>query len=238
MQKFVKNKDANSLPTQELGAIAAMRDRQCVRAFLNQPVSNDTIIKILDAAKFAPSGVNTQPWNVAIVGANHQQKIASAIISARENKIPDNPDYDYYPQEWVEPFKARRKACGMALYGALNIQIHETEKRKEQWYRNYHFFGAPVGFIFYIDSRLSMGAWIDFGMFIQNVMLAARAHGLETCPQASLAEYPDIIREYLNISPLYHIVCGMAVGYADWSAPVNQYRTTREEVETFTVWHD
>lgn len=231
----MKNKGANP---EGLEVITAMRDRQCVRSFQEKAVPHETIIHILEAARFAPSGVNTQPWNVAIVGSNHRQKIATAIIAARENQISENPDYNYYPKEWIEPFKSRRKACGMALYGALNIQIQETEKRKVQWYRNYSFFHAPVGLIFYIDKQLSKGSWIDMGMFIQNVMLAARSYGLETCPQASLAEYPDIIREHLNISSQYHIVCGMALGYADWSAPVNQYRTTREPTDTFTVWHD
>lgn len=215
-----------------------MCDRRSVRAFLKKEVPPEIIVNILDAARFSPSGVNTQPWKVAILGPQHRQKISQMITTAKDNQIPENPDYQYYPQEWVEPFKSRRKACGLALYGALNIQFKETEKRKVQWYRNYHFFDAPLGLIFYIDSHLCKGSWMDIGMFIQNVMLAARFYGLETCPQASLAEYPDIIREHLNISSSYHIVCGMAIGYADWTHPVNQYRTTREEVSTFTVWHD
>ncbi|MFI4937593.1 MAG: nitroreductase [Candidatus Berkiellales bacterium] len=233
----MKNKGDNQThPSSALHTIDAIRDRQCVRAFLKKEVPPELIEKILEAARFAPSGVNTQPWHVTVLGPLHRQKISAAIIQARENNIPENPDYHYYPTEWVEPFKSRRKACGLALYGALHIAKDDNPARKKQWYKNYHFFDAPVGFIFYLPAGLCKGSWIDMGMFIQNVMLAARYYGLETCPQAALAEYPDIIREQLNISADYHIVCGMAMGYADWSDPVNQYRTTREEINTFTIW--
>lgn len=233
----MKNKDDNpsSLP---LDTITAIRDRRSVRAFLSKPVSKETITQILEVARFAPSGVNTQPWKVAVLGKQSQEKIANAFINAREQNIPENPDYHYYPEIWVDPYKSRRKACGLALYGALNIKIDEKEKRKVQWYRNYSFFGAPVGFIFYLDKTLCKGSWMDTAMFIQNVMLSARAFGLETCPQAALAEYPDIVRQTLSLSEHYHIVCGMALGYADWSHPVNQYRTVREEVDNFTKWHE
>jgi nitroreductase len=201
-------------------------------------VPPNVIESILEAARFAPSGVNTQPWQVAVIGPHHRAKISADIIQARENSQPENPDYEYYPQNWFEPFKERRRACGLALYGALNISKDDMVRRKEQWYRNYYFFDAPLALIFYLDARLCKGSWMDMGMFIQNIMLAARFYGLESCPQAALAEYPDIIRKHLQISANFHIVCGMAVGYADWSHPVNQYRTTRETIGSFTQWHD
>lgn len=234
----MKNKDANLPPFHETEFLTIIRDRRSVRAFLEKEVPQQIVVHILEAARWAPSGVNTQPWHVAMVGQKHRQLISHAIIEARENSNPENPDYQYYPTEWVEPYKSRRKACGLALYGALNIRIDETQKRKQQWYKNYTFFNAPIALIFYLDSKLCKGSWMDMGMFIQNVMLGARCFGLETCPQAALAEYPDIIRQHLQIPPSMHIVCGMAMGYADWSHPINQYRTTRENVETFTVWHD
>ncbi len=234
----MKSKDAKLNNNTDLEVVAAIRDRRSVRAFLDKPVSPDILSQILEAARFAPSGVNTQPWHVAIVGPLHREKISKAFISARENNVPENPDYQYYPTEWFDPYKSRRKACGLALYGALHIKMEDTEKRKAQWYRNYYFFKAPVALIFYIDGRLHKGSWVDMGMFIQNVMLGARGFGLETCPQAAFAEYPDIIREHLNIPNSMHIVCGMAMGYADWSDPVNQYRTAREELSNFVVEYD
>ncbi len=128
----MKNKDANHSSSTQLEVIAAIRDRRSVRAFLDKPVSPDLITHILEVARFAPSGVNTQPWHVAVVGQKHRENITQAIISARDNNVPENPDYQYYPTEWVEPYKSRRKACGMALYGALNIAVDDKEKRKEQ----------------------------------------------------------------------------------------------------------
>ncbi|MGE3320335.1 MAG: nitroreductase [Candidatus Berkiella sp.] len=234
----MKNKDDNLLNTEVLDVLQAIRDRRSVRAFLDKPVPTTLIQQILDTARFAPSGVNTQPWQVAVIGPLHRQKITADILKAKDQDIKENPDYQYYPTEWYEPFKERRKACGLALYGALHIDKGDIEKRKQQWYRNYAFFEAPAALIFYLDAKLCKGSWMDMGMFLQNVMLAARHFGLETCPQAALAEYPDIVRAHLNISSDFHIVCGMALGFADWSHPINQYRTAREEVESFTQWFD
>lgn len=233
----MKNKgvDLNHVPSVDL--FTAIRDRRSVRAFLDKPVSNEMVLQILDIARWAPSAVNTQPWKVSILGKNTREKITTAIVAARRHEVPENPDYHYYPEAWVEPYKSRRKACGLALYGSLNIAIGEVEKRKAQWLKNYAFFDAPVALIFYLDHILETGSWIDNAMFMQNIMLAARGFGLETCPQAALAEYPDIIREALSLCQDYRIVAGMAMGYADWSHPVNRYRTTRESVESFTTLH-
>ncbi len=150
-------------------------------------------------ARFAPSGVNTQPWQVQVIGPKLQHAIGEAICAQREAQVPENPDYHYYASEWFSPYIERRKACGLALYNALGIKKDETEKRKAAWYRNYYFFGAPVGLLFFIDPRLEKGSWMDLGIFIQSVSLATRGFGLESCAQASLAEYPDIIRELLGM---------------------------------------
>ena len=139
----MKNKDDKSATPFVLDVHTAIRDRRSVRAFLDKPVPAPLINEILDLARWAPSGVNTQPWKVAILGEATRKMIASKIIDAKNHNIPENPDYHYYPTEWVEPYKSRRKACGLALYGALNIAIGETEKRKVQWYKNYSFFTFP-----------------------------------------------------------------------------------------------
>jgi nitroreductase len=216
----------------------AMRGRRSTRAYLDKPVTRETIESILDAARFAPSGVNAQPWQVAVVQGEIKNKIAEALLAARKSKQPEHPDYAYYPKEWAEPYKSRRKASGLALYAALGIAKDDVFARLKAWNNNYRFFGAPVGLLFFIDRQLSQGSWLDTGMFIQNVMLAARAHGLETCPQASLAEYPDIVRDLLGIPATRALVCGMALGYADAGHPVNSYRTEREPVDAFTTWHE
>ena len=221
-----------------MDVISAIKERRSVRAFLDKPVPQETIAQILDIARWAPSGVNTQPWHVAVLGDRVRKQITERFILARETSIAENPDYPYYPSNWFDPYKKRRQQCGMALYGALNISKDDIEKRKAQWYKNYAFFDAPCAMIVYMDAKLCRGSWMDIGMFIQNIMLAARGLGLETCPQAALAEYPDIIRELLGLSKQFHIVCGLSIGFADWSEAVNQYRTEREAVESFTTWHE
>jgi nitroreductase len=216
----------------------AMKSRASTRAFLDKDVPREAVTAILDAARWAPSGVNMQPWQVAVVTGDTRNRIAERIISARNNGQAENPDYRYYPEEWFEPYKSRRKETGLALYGALGIGREDKEKRVEAWYNNYRFFGAPVGLLIFLDRRLGQGSWVDIGMFIQNIMLAAQSHGLATCPQASLAEYPDIVRETLDIDSQWALVCGVALGYPDPAAPVNGYRTPREPVEAFTSWYD
>jgi len=218
--------------------LEAMRHRASTRAYLNTPVARGTVEAMLDAARWAPSGVNTQPWRVAVVTGESKRRISEALLAARVAKEPERPDYRYYPAQWEEPYKSRRLACGLAMYKALNISREDTERRLKTWNLNYSFFGAPAGLFFSLDRSLAQGSWVDMGMFIQNVMLAARAFGLATCPQAALAEYPDIVRQHLDIPDSRALVCGMALGYPDLSDPVNQYRTAREPVANFTLWYE
>lgn len=221
-----------------MDVLEAIRGRRSTRAFLDRPVTREVIAAILDAARWAPSGVNAQPWQVAVVSGATKERLSEALLAARKNNEPERPDYAYYPQEWVEPYKGRRKATGLALYQALKISKDDPAARLKAWNNNYRFFGAPVGLLLFVDRALSQGAWVDMGLFIQNVMLAARAFGLETCPQAALAEYPDIVRGLLKVPDSRALVCGVALGYADAAHPVNNYRTEREAVSAFTVWYE
>ncbi|OOZ38855.1 nitroreductase [Solemya pervernicosa gill symbiont] len=224
--------------TEPLNAIDAIKQRSSTRAYLDQPVGRELITTLLDTARYAPSGVNIQPWQVAVVTGKTKRLLGERIIAARDSGATENPDYAYYPSEWREPYKQRRKATGLALYSALKISREDRDKQREAWYRNYRFFDAPVGLVYFIDSDLSQGAWIDMGLFLQSVMVAAQSLGLATCPQAALAEYPDIVRETLGYSSDKQVVCGMALGYADPDHPVNSYRTEREPVESFTQWFE
>jgi nitroreductase len=221
-----------------MDTMQAMHARHCIRAFLDQAVSETHIREILEAASWAPSGVNTQPWQVVVVQGNTKAKLSQRLMEMRENEVKPNPDYAYYPDNWVEPYRMRRISCGKALYTALGIAREDKQRQKIAWENNYRFFGAPVGLLFLIDKQLNQGSWLDLGMFLQNVMLAAKALGLDTCPQASLAEYPDQVRELLNLPAELAVVCGMSLGYADLNEPVNQYRLPREPVDSFTRWHD
>lgn len=221
-----------------MNVLDAIRSRSAIRAYLDRPVPGELVETILDSARWAPSGVNSQPWQVAVVQGETRERIAAEIIEARAAGAKENADYQYYPREWIEPYKARRKDCGLALYGALEIRREDKARQVEAWNNNYRFFGAPTGLLFFIDRRMEQGSWVDMGMFIQNVMLAAREFDLATCPQASLADFPDIIRRILGIDEQLALVCGMALGYPDPDAPVNQYRLERAPIADFCRWYD
>lgn len=220
-----------------MDVLDAMHSRASTRAFLDKPVPRETVGAILEAARFAPSGVNHQPWRVAVVTGQTKANLSAALLAARVNNEPERADYPYYAKTWEEPYKARRLACGLALYTALGIKREDAERKIKSWNLNYSFFGAPVGLLFFIDRHLEKGSWIDTGMFIQNVMLAALKFNLATCPQASIAEYPDLARKILNVPDTRLLVCGMALGFPDKTAAVNRYRTNREEVKNFTDWY-
>ncbi|MBI5782645.1 MAG: nitroreductase, partial [Gammaproteobacteria bacterium] len=182
-----------------MDVLEAIHRRVSTRAYLDKPVERATVETILEAARWAPSGVNAQPWHVVVVTGETKRRLSEALLAERKAGHPENPDYTYYPKQWNEPYQSRRVACGLALYQALKIGRDDKDARLKSWNNNYSFFGAPVGLLFFLDRSLETGSWIDMGMFIENVMLAALGHGLATCPQASIAEYPDIARALLNV---------------------------------------
>lgn len=220
-----------------MDVIEAITGRASTRAFLAKPVSQELIHEVLAAARWAPSGVNSQPWKVAVVTGDTKQRVGDEITSAIEAGKKPNPDYKYYADKFPEPYRSRQVACGKALYRVLEISRDDKPKRKEQWMKNYYGFGAPVELLIFIEDIMEVGSWLDCGMFIQNIMLAARGFGLETCPQAAMAEFPDIVRSTLGIEGNQKLICGIAIGYADREQPVNNYRTERETVDGFTQWH-
>jgi len=216
----------------------AIQGRISVRAYLDKAVTKETINSILDTARWSPSGTNTQPWKVVVVQGDTKEAITKGFLDAQAQGVKPNPDYQYYPEKWVEPYKARRFQCGMDLYKSLEIGREDKDRRTEAGLDNYRFFGAPVSIFFFIDKIMGKGSWFDMGMFYQSVMLAAREHGLGSCPQASTSDYPDMVREILGVSDDYDLMCGLSLGYPDDSKPVNQYRTRRDEVDEFTTWAD
>ena len=206
-----------------------------MRLFTDEPVSRELVHEIMAVARYAPSGTNTQPWNVyALAGAVKDAVCAEISADYESNGESKQREYDYYPTDWFEPYLGRRRTCGWGLYGALGITREDKHLMHEQRGRNYVFFGAPVGLIFTINRRLSTGSWLDVGMFLQNIMVAARARGLHTCAQASFANYPHIIRNHITIGDEEVVICGMALGYGDMQAPENVWRTEREDVDVFT----
>lgn len=212
----------------------ALRQRKSTRAFLPTPVAKEKIVAILDGARHAPSGSNAQPWQVAVVTGEKKKMLDQTLEEAFRHSGQGEMDYHYYPLEWREPYKRRRVVCGSQLYAALGIERQDKVRRLEQWIANYRAFDAPVVLFFFIDRALEKGSYLDFGMFLQSLMLAAVEEGLATCAQAALGQYPRLVKEALGYDRETVLLCGMALGYEDRSAPVNNYRTEREEVTSFT----
>lgn len=211
--------------------------RRSIRAFRADPVSREILEDILSVARFAPSGFNTQPWRVLAIAGDIKSRLSSEIMSVHHSseeleKYKD--DYPYSPERWGPIYNQRRKELGLALYDRLNIDRSDLVRRQQQQCRNYLFFDAPVGLIFLLERNLGMGSFIDYGMFLQNIMLAARARGLDTCVQAAFIRFHGIIRRVLDISEEDLIVCGMSLGYADAEAPENKLHLKREPVSTTT----
>ena len=214
----------------------AVSQRRSVRAFLPDPVSEETIARILYLAGRAPSGTNMQPWKVEVVTGKARDTLCADLVKAH-HEGGHSGEYQYYPKEFFEPFKGRRRAVGWALYGLLGIEKGDFEKTKTQHARNFTFFDAPVGLIFTINRGLEIGSWLDFGMFMQNVMVLARSHGLETCPQAAFATFHKVIRNHVPIGEEDVVVAGMALGKADWSQAENTLITDRVPLEDYVRFH-
>ncbi|HQY29452.1 MAG TPA: nitroreductase [Burkholderiaceae bacterium] len=214
----------------------AIVSRRSTRAFLDRPVPREVVEDILDVARRAPSGTNTQPWKVVVLAGEARQRLSRSILEAFDDPARSAqhvPEYQYYPQRWASPYLERRRKVGWDLYGLLGIGRDEKARMHAQHGRNFAFFDAPVGMIFTIDRSLERGSWLDYGMFLQNVMLAARARGLDTCPQAAFVPYHRIIADVLKLPDGDMVVCGMALGYADPAALENRLRTIREPVAGF-----
>jgi nitroreductase len=217
----------------------ALTTRRSIRAFLDRPVPRDEVSEILRLASYAPSGSNFQPWRVYVLTGAARAALTDAMHAAcLANETGHQREYRFYMDPIEEPYLSRRRACGWGLYGALGIARHEKERLAAQRARNYLFFDAPVGMIFTLDQRMERGSYVDYGMFLQSIALAARSRGLHTCPQAAIAEFPDLVRQQLGIGPEQMVLCGMALGYADPDAVVNQFRPKREPVDAFATFLD
>lgn len=216
----------------------AITGRQSIRAYKPDAVPRAAIERILKIAGRAPSGSNMQPWKVTVLTGAAKARLSEALVARHAQGDDGTWEYEYYSSVWREPYHARRRQTGWGLYGVLGIPKGDRVASRAYQGRNFEFFGAPVGLIFTIDRDLARGAWIDYGMFLQSIMIAARAEGLETCPQAAFCVFHDTIQRMLSIPDTEMVVCGMALGYADTEAKVNTFRTEREAVGAFTRFLD
>ena len=223
----------------------AITARHSVRAFLDTPVATETIKDILNVAARAPSGTNTQPWKVYVVTGQKRAEMIERVCAAQQ-ALFQQPElaeqyqetFAYYPETWISPFIDRRRENGWGLYGLLGIQKGEKEKMAAQQLRNYQLFDAPVALYFTVNKAMGIGSKMDISMMIQNVMIAAKARGLDTCPQAAWNHFHPIVLDVLDAPEDEELVCTVALGYADPDHIVNTFITPREPVENFTVFLD
>ena len=215
-----------------------LMERKSTRAFLDKEVPMDTINEIIEQSKTAPSGVNTQPWQVAVIQGESKNNLCNKFEKAFRGGVKGSMDYNYYPVEWLDEYKQRRKECGLMLYSTLNISREDKDRQLNQWVLNYQAFNAPVILLFFIDRSMEKGSFMDYGMFIQSIMLSAVEKGLATCPQAALGEYPDIVRQEFPEYKDKMVLCGLALGYEDKDQIVNSYRTAREDISRFVRYYN
>ncbi|KQQ87944.1 nitroreductase [Massilia sp. Leaf139] len=223
-------------PSPQNAVDAAITSRRSIRAFLDKPVERSDIERILEVAARAPSGTNTQPWKVYVLTGQARVALSDAILAVHldpEQSRQHTEEYAYYPREWVSPFIDRRRKVGWDLYGLLGLSREDKAGMAAQHARNFRFFDAPVGLIFTIDRVMEQGSWLDYGMFLQNIMVAARGRGLDTCPQAAFTQYHRVIAEQLQLPPNETVVCGMALGWADPGKIENTLVTEREPLSAF-----
>jgi nitroreductase len=213
----------------------AINTRQSVRAFLPTPVERVTVEELLELAARSASGSNIQPWRVRVIAGDVREQMVKAIFDAveRDGFKPYQREWNYYPVNWREPFLGRRRKIGWDMYSLLGVAKGDFEGTQRARMRNYEFFGAPVGMIFTLDEDLEIGSWLDLGIYLGTLMIAARGHGLHTCPQAAFADFHKVIRPILDIPEKEIIVCGMALGHIDPDAPVNKLATARAPLADF-----
>jgi nitroreductase len=216
----------------------ALRTRRSVRAFLPTEVPRQTVEELLALASRSPSGSNIQPWKVRVVSGAPRAELTRQVLEAldRDGLEKHRREWNYYPVNWREPFIGRRRKIGWDLYGLLGIDKGDFEGTQRQRRRNYEFFGAPVGMMFTLDEDLEIGSWLDLGIFIGSLTIAARGRGLDTCAQAAFADFHGVIRPLLGIAQSEILICGLALGYADPDAIENRMVTERAPVDQFATF--
>jgi nitroreductase len=218
-------------------ALEAIASRRSIRRFRPDPVSRETIERLLTLAGMAPSGSNIQPWSVHVVQGLKRQELSRVLLEAHNGGVEGTPEYNYYPTVWRPPFLQRRRQTGWLLYESLGIARGDQAAAHAYRGTNYDFFGAPIGLIVTIGRDMEHGSWIDIGAFVQTFMIAARGLGLHTCAQAAFSNYGDLVRTTLDIPATEVIVCGISIGHADLDHPANSTRTPRADIGCFTTFH-
>lgn len=226
----------NSVLEPQRDIVDAVSGRRSVRSFLPEPVAESVVLDILRAAARAPSGTNIQPWLVHVVTGAARERLSRAALAAAEAD-ETSLEYQYLPEVMREPYLSRRRKIGFDLYAKYGLERQDMAGRKAAMLRNFTFFGAPVGLFFTMERDMALGAWLDCGMFMQNVMVMARAYDLETCPQQAWCDFGAVVHRELALPDNHIVLSGMALGRADRDSVVNTLRSDRVEPEEFTTLH-
>lgn len=214
----------------------ALATRRSIRGFRPDPVPRAVLERLLSAASRAPSGSNIQPWRVRVTQGAEKARLSAALRAAHEAGAAAPREYEYYPRTWREPYLARRRKVGFGLYALAGVARGDLAAANAQRARNFDFFGAPIGLFFTVDRDLEQGSWLDFGMFLQSVMLAARGVGLDTCPQAAFCDHHDVVRRVLGLAEEQTMVCGMSLGFEDTGEPTSALVTERAALADFVTF--
>lgn len=210
-----------------------LAQRSSVRAYTPQPVAQDQLVQLLQEARQAPSASNLQPGGFVQVCGDVRAALSDELAQAYLAGAPWGEDYVYCSEPLTGELQRRRVGAARALYDSLGIARSDRAARDAQFAHNFRFFDAPVALVVTIDSRFGSGAYLDLGMLLHGLMLSAQAHGLSTCAIGALACYPDIVRRHLGLEQSTHIVCGLALGYANAEHPANRTRTERIGLDEF-----
>ncbi|SDT99998.1 nitroreductase [Stappia sp. ES.058] len=217
-----------------MDVLDALDSRFSCRAFRPDPVPEPVVRDILRAASRAPSGGNLQPWHVHALAGDPLAQLVDDVRGRMTDMPRGEPgEYRVYPPELKEPYASRRFKAGEDLYATIEFAREDKAARGRQFRRNFELFGAPVGVFVYLDRTMGPPQWADCGMFLQSVMLAARAHGLHSCAQEAWAQWHSLVGEHLAPPPEHMLFCAIALGYMDEAAPVNRLRTERAAVDEF-----
>lgn len=227
-----------SLPGPSITVTAAMRDRRSVRAFTDQPVDPALLRTILDTAQRAPSGGNVQPWQVSVLTGD----ALAAMIAAVGQRLAmgpagSQPEYQIYPDPTPDPWMARRYGVAYAMYESLGIAREDKMGRAMAMANNFKAFGAPVLLFVHCQRFMGPPQWADMGIWLQSVMLLCREAGLDTCPQEAWANFGQTVRDQLGLGDDQILYTGLAIGHADWSAPVNNFPVDRAPLDEVVSWH-
>jgi len=226
-----------------ISVVDAVRSRRSVRGFLDKPVDAELLKELLEVALRSPSGTNIQPWHLHVLTGDalktFSKKMTQTFLDTSADPAKSETwEFDYYPKKFTEPYLSRRRKVGFDLYSLAGVERGDIEGSLRQMSLNYQFFGAPVGIIITVYPESATGALVDVGCLLQTIMLAARQYGLHSCPQAAWAAFPEQVKDALGLANSEKVMVGLALGYEDPDAAVNQLVTERESLDKCASFHD